>query len=462
MKYTAINSYPKALAYIYGHINFERKMMPKYSSDLLNLDRMQTLLARLDNPHRRFPSLLIAGTKGKGSTAAIAENILRAAGYRTGLFISPHLHSFRERIRVSGEMVSETHLTNLVNRLRPHFEAIPNLTVFEMVTALAFVTFAETNVDVAVLEVGLGGRLDATNVIDPLAAVITSISYDHVQLLGDTLTLIAREKAGIIRPGAMVVSAPQVPEAMTIIEEVCEQHGTNLTVVGDAPAWRWLPGRVTLKGQSFYLKDQAYWLPLLGAHQVTNAVTAMAAVTALSQRAGLRVDQLAMRQGLGAVEWPGRLEILGRDPYVIIDSAMNGDSAENLRRALTEYLPGREVTFIIGATADHEYTALLKILLPLARQVFITQSRHPRAAAPSVLAGVAASLGYQTTIEAPVERALAAALEAAHSRDVVCVTGSLFCVAQAREAWLRRHNLPLPPIDPVVGDLKKGWEPQKT
>jgi dihydrofolate synthase/folylpolyglutamate synthase len=446
-----INSYADSLAYIYSHTNFERKMMPKYDTTELDLGRVQSLLARLDNPHRRFPSLLIAGTKGKGSTAAIGESILRTAGYRTGFYLSPHLHSFRERIRVSGEMVSEAHVVNLVNRFQAEFDAIPGLTAFEIITTLAFVTFAEAEVEVAVLEVGLGGRLDATNVIDPAVAVITSISYDHVQLLGDTLTLIAREKAGIIRPGALVVSAPQVPEAMTIIEEICEERNAELVVVDDAPAWRWMPGRVTLKGQAFYLNGQAYWLPLLGAHQATNAVTAMAAVAGMCQRAGLTVPQRAMLEGVRTVEWPGRLEILGRDPYIIVDSAMNGDSAENLRRALSAYFPGRELILIIGATADHEYTALLRTLLPLSNRIFMAQSRHPRAATPQMLAETATALGFAVKTEPTIERALNTALDMAQPRDVICVTGSLFCVAEAREAWLRGHALPLPPIDPVVG-----------
>ena len=454
-----IKSYADALAYIYNRVNFERHMMPKYNADMLDLSRMQMLLARLDNPHRRFPSLLIAGTKGKGSTAAMSESILRAAGYRTGLFISPHLHSFRERIRVSGQMVSEEHLINLINRLRPHLEAIAGLTVFEMVTALAFVTYAEAGIDVAVLEVGLGGRLDATNVIDPVVAVITPISYDHIQLLGDTLTLIAREKAGIIRPGALVVSSLQVPEAMTIIEEVCDERGATLVVVGDDPTWRWKLGRVTLQGQAFYIGNQAYWLPLLGTHQVTNAVTAMAAVTGLCQRTGLRVSPSAVLQGLRTVEWPGRFEILSRDPYVLIDSAMNGDSAANLRRTLNDYLPGREVILIIGATADHEYRALLKILLPLSERIILTRSRHPRAATPEKLAQTAADLGFKVTTQPDITAALDAALAMARPRDVVCVTGSLFCVADAREHWLRRCQLPLPPIDPVIGDMKSPTNP---
>lgn len=445
-----INSYADALTYIYSHTNFERKMMPKYDTTELDLKRVQTLLARLGNPHRRFPSLLIAGTKGKGSTAAIGESILRAAGYRTGFYLSPHLHSFRERIRLSGEMVSEAHVVNLVKRFQAEFDAIPDLTAFEIITTLAFVTFAEAEVEVAVLEVGLGGRLDATNVTDPAVAVITSISYDHVQLLGDTLTLIAREKAGIIRPGALVISAPQVPEAMTSIEEICEKRKAELVVVNDAPEWRWTPGRVTLKGQAFYLNGQAYWLPLLGVHQATNAVTAMAAVAGMCRQASLTVPPQAMIDGVRTVEWPGRLEILRRDPYVIVDSAMNGDSAENLRRALSEYFPGRELILIIGATVDHEYTALLKVLLPLTNRIIMAQSRHPRAATPQTLAEAAMALGHKATTQPTIESALTAALDMAQPRDVICVTGSLFCVAETREAWLRNNDLPLPPIDPVI------------
>lgn len=443
----SIETYRDALAYIYGHINFERRMMATYDSATLNLERTRQLLAELGNPHRKFPSLLIAGTKGKGSTAAITESILRAAGYKTGLYISPHLHSFRERIRVEDQMVSEAHIAELVKRLKPHFETYP-VTVFEMITTLAFVTFAEANVDVAVLEVGLGGRLDSTNVVDPAVAVLTSISYDHVQLLGDTLTLIAREKAGIIRPGATVVSAPQVPEAMSSIEEICQEREARLVVVGDRPDWQWQIGRVNFKGQAFYLNGHSYWLPLLGAHQVTNAVTAIATVAALSEQAGLSVSPGAVVEGVNTVKWPGRLEILGHDPYVVIDSAMNGDSAKNLNQAIQDYFPGRDIILIIGATADHEYTALLKNLLPIASKIILTQSYHPRAAKPQLLAQVAAGLGFETTIEPTVEGALHTALADAGSRDVICVTGSLFCVASAREIWLRQHNLPLPPIDP--------------
>jgi dihydrofolate synthase/folylpolyglutamate synthase len=262
--------YRATLAYIYSYTNYEKRGLPQYTLAHYDLARMERLLERLGNPHRAFKSLLIAGTKGKGSTAAFAESVLRAAGYRTGLYTSPHLHTFRERIQVAGELISEADVMRLTKALRPHFEAVEDLTAFELITALAFYVFAEAEIEVAVLEVGLGGRLDATNVSRPVVAVITPISYDHTQILGDTLTLIAREKAGIIKPGALVVSAPQVPEAMTMIEEVCAGRRAELVVVGDEE-YRWQAGRATLRGQSFDVEGERYWIPLLGRHQLATA-----------------------------------------------------------------------------------------------------------------------------------------------------------------------------------------------
>jgi dihydrofolate synthase/folylpolyglutamate synthase len=319
-------TYRDTLAYIYSYTNYERKGLPKYIMTNYDLARIEALLDRLGNPHHAFKSLLIAGTKGKGSTAAFAESMLRAAGYRTGLYVSPHLHTFRERIQMGGELISEDDVVRWTDQLRPHLEAIQGLTAFEAITAMAFHAFAEAGVELAVLEVGLGGRLDATNVSHPLVAVITSISYDHTQLLGDTLSLIAREKAGIIRPGALVVSAPQVPEAMTMIEEVCEGRRAELVVVGEEE-YRWQTGRATLRGQFFELDGERYWIPLLGRHQLANAMTAWAAIDGLEERAGLSVPTTSRREGLRSTRWPGRLEILGENPYVVVDSAHNGDSA---------------------------------------------------------------------------------------------------------------------------------------
>ena len=442
-------NYRDTLAYIYSYTNYERKGLPKYTMTNYDLARIETLLARLGNPHREFKSLLIAGTKGKGSTAAFCESMIRAAGYRTGLYVSPHLHTFRERIQIGGQPISEADVVRLIQELRPHLEKIPGLTAFEVITAIAFQAFAEANVELAVLEVGLGGRLDATNVSDPVVAVITSISYDHTQLLGDTLSLIAREKAGIIRPGALVISAPQVPEAMTMIEAVCQGRHAELIVVGE-DEYRWQPGRATMRGQSFDLLGERYSIPLLGRHQLANAITAWAAIDGLEGRAGVSVPLSARREGLGNTHWPGRLEILGHKPYVVVDSAHNGDSANKLRRAFHDFFPGHRVILVFGASADHPFDDALGELLPVADQTFITRSRHPRAAAPEVLNQTVAGLGYQASIAPDVPRALDAALESAVSNDLVCCTGSIFTVADAREAWCRRNGLPLPPTDPEL------------
>jgi dihydrofolate synthase/folylpolyglutamate synthase len=410
---------------------------------------MRDLLARVGDPQKKFPSLLIAGTKGKGSTAAICESILRTAGYRTGLYTSPHLHSFRERIRVGNEFISEEKVVDLAWRLKSAFEATPDLTAFELITAVAFMAFAEAGVEVAILEVGLGGRLDATNAVDPTVAVITSISYDHTQILGETLTLIAREKAGIIRPGALVISAPQVDEAMQMIEEVCLGRRAELVVVDRD--WDWEIGRcVGLDGQAFTADGDSYWLSLLGEHQVVNAITALAAVEGFVERSGFEVPLEARQKGIASVKWLGRLEILNYGPYLVLDSAMNGDSATKLVQALDHCFPEQKKTFIFGASADHPVRDMLEVLVPASEQLHMAASRHPRAADPEELAALATGLGGRTAPISEVATTLERTLAEVGQDGLICVTGSLFLVAKVREIWLKRNGLPLPPIDPLI------------
>ncbi len=409
---------------------------------------MWNLLTRLDDPQNKFPSLLIAGTKGKGSTAAICERILRAAGYKVGLFTSPHLHSFRERIRLNGEFIAEEKVISLTQKLKANFENTPDLTIFELITVVAFVAFAEAGMDAAVLEVGLGGRLDSTNVVDPAVAVITSISYDHTQILGDTLTLIAREKAGIIRPGALVISAPQVDEAMRVIEQVCQDRRARLVVIDRD--WTWEMGPGNINGQSFSTRGDNYRLSLIGEHQVINAITSLAAVEGFVEQTGLKVPPEAFKTGLANVVWLGRMEILNRKPYLVVDGAMNGDSAKKLVQALRRYFSGRKKTFIFGASSDHPVGDMLAVLLPVSDQTLVVASRHPRSETPENLAAMATEMGYQATMMPDVSSALNKALNEAGQEDLICIAGSLFLVADAREAWLRRCGLPLPPIDPLV------------
>jgi dihydrofolate synthase/folylpolyglutamate synthase len=439
-----LDSYADVLTYFYSYARYNPNDVTRWS-----LDRLKGLLARLGNPHQRYPSILIAGTKGKGSTSAMCESILRHAGYKTGLYTSPHLHSFRERIQLDGQLIDEGQLVALANELKPHFEATPGLTAFELITSVALMAFARANIDAAVLEVGLGGRLDATNAVDPTVAVITSISYDHMKILGDTLTLIAGEKAGIIRPGATVISAPQMDEALAKIEQVCQEKQAHLIVVDRD--WRWEVAHPTgLEAQTFTVCDQTYHLPLLGEHQVANAVTALATIQHFSALAQLLVSKEALQAGLAQVQWRGRLEVLSHQPYLVVDSAMNGDSAEKLVRALQRYFPGYRITFIFGASNDHPVKDMLKVFLPAAQRMIVTASIHPRAERPETLAVIAAELGAEVMSAPDAPQALEQALTGLPPDGLVCAAGSLFLVADVREAWLRRNGLPLPPIDPIV------------
>ena len=442
-----ISTYEEALNCIYSYVNRPRKNIPKYQLSSVELAQMRALLDRLDNPQRQYPVILIAGSKGKGSTSAMCESILRAAGYKTGLFTSPRLHTYRERIQIDGALISEAEVISLTNALLPHFEAVEHLITFERMAAMAFLAFARAKVDIAVVEVGIGGRLDATNVTEPAVSVITSISYDHIHLLGNTLTSIAYEKAGIIRPNGLVVSAPQYLEPMTVLEKVCAQKKARLIVAGDQRPWR--VGRASLQEQVVYLDGQAYHLPLLGRYQADNAVTALEAIQALQQVADFVIPLEAAKTGLATVKWPGRLEILSQSPFVIVDSAMNGDSARKLRQALEEYFPGRRLILIFGSSKDHDHTAMLRELLPLPRHTIASQSTSFKAADPETLVAVARDLGYNIAHSPTISQALEEALALADERDIICVAGSLFCAADARLAWAKHAGLPLPETDPV-------------
>jgi dihydrofolate synthase/folylpolyglutamate synthase len=244
-----------------------------------------------------------------------------------------------------------------------------------------------------------------------------------------------------------VISAPQVDEAMQAIEDICAERQARLVVVDRD--WQWQPGSFDLEGQFFTIGDETYFLPLLGNHQVVNAVTAVAAITGFSAQTGLQVPAEAIKNGLATAYWPGRMEILNRQPYLVVDSAMNGDSAERLVKTLQQYFPEAKITFIFGASSDHPVPDMLKAVLPVAERVFVTASTHPRAAKPETLAAMAADIGYEVIVTAELPVALDQALAGAGPDDLICATGSLFLVAEIRESWLRRNLIPLPPIDPA-------------
>jgi dihydrofolate synthase/folylpolyglutamate synthase len=451
-------AYRKTLRYIYHFTDYEKRGLAAYAPEFYNLDRMRQLLALLGDPHHRFQSVHITGTKGKGSTAAMIESMLRAASYQTALYTSPHLHTFRERIQANGRMISEADVIRLIDKMRPLLPQVPGITTFEVMTGLAFAWFAEQSIEWAVLEVGLGGRLDATNVVLPAVAVITSISLDHVSILGDTQAKIAAEKAGIIKPSVPTVSAPQTDEALAVIEATCRQQGSPFTLIGRD--WTWEPGQVNgtarhgagREGQSFILLHGPdtvgeFWIPLLGDFQLVNATTAVAAVSLLAG-AGASVPWDAISEGLRTVQWQGRLEILGHAPLLIADSAHNGDSAQKLMAALRTLFDFRRLIVVVGASSDHITPTLLEALLSGSDLAIATETHHPRAASPDWIQEQAAGLGFRVETSASVSEALDRALADAGSDDLICCTGSVFVAAEARAAWFARQGLPLPPTDP--------------
>ncbi|MDH7484983.1 MAG: folylpolyglutamate synthase/dihydrofolate synthase family protein [Anaerolineae bacterium] len=447
-------TYQQALDFIFSYTDYEKLARFTYDAATLDLSRMERLLALLGNPHRRFRSVHIAGTKGKGSVAAMGEAILRAAGFHTGLYTSPHLHTFRERVRVDGRLLKQEEVVALTEQCRPAIEAVEGITTFEIITALGFLHFAQQGVEWAVLETGLGGRLDATNVVMPDVTAITSLSYDHMELLGHTLALIAGEKAGIIKPGVPLVCAPQAPEAMAVIEETCRQRGAELILVGRD--WRWQRTASDLSSQTLDIWEETTGdrppvrhehlrIPLLGQHQLLNATMAVALMETL-RRQGRAITEEAIHEGLAQTRWPGRLEVLQQHPFVVVDGAHNPDSVARLVAALAEWFPPARMALIFGASVDKDIEAMLKALLPLSDYVITTRSRHPRAADPRRLAEMIAPLlraGQLLTVSESVAQAVQQALAWAQPADLVCGTGSLFVVGEVREALADR----LPPDD---------------
>lgn len=445
-------AYQEALDYLYDFINLELKRADRYSASKMDTARPRRLLALLGNPHQQFPAIHVAGTKGKGSVAALCAACLRAAGLRVGLYTSPHLQEFRERIRVltpddpDGRISAAAFVTQ-VAAVRPLLPRFPDITWFEIVTAVAFAHFAQAQVDVAVVEVGLGGRLDATNVLTPLVAVITSLSLDHTQLLGDTLAQIAYEKGGIIKPGVPVVIAQQADEARLRLEALAAERGAPLTQVGQA--WRYAPlshhinnGNQTFcithsPDAAFVPPDATFRLALAGRHQLENATLALAALYQVHGRFPT-LTLAALREGLATVAWNGRLQIVHSapgQPTLLVDCAHNADSAARLAYALAHDYTFARLWLIFGAPADKTIGSMMQTLFPLADGVIVTSANHPRSAAPEELAAQAQALGFATLVSPDTAVALTQAFALAGSGDLICATGSIIVIGDLLNQW---------------------------
>jgi dihydrofolate synthase/folylpolyglutamate synthase len=387
-------------------------------------ERIEALLAAIGNPERAFRIVQVGGTNGKGSVSAMLAAILESAGHRVGRYTSPHLCEFRERIGINGRLIPEADVVDGVEALGTLIARL-DATMFEAVTALALDHFARENVEIAVLEVGLGGRLDATTVGEPAVEVVTRIDYDHQAILGDTLAEIAREKAAIIRSG-VAFSAAQEPEAEQVL--IAHAERARIPLLFEGRELRGTSRGFSLEGQRVDLSGPGWRIDdalcrLLGVFQPGNAVLAAAAARHLG------ASDAAIRRGLAAVEWPGRFQIAGRDPLVVLDGAHNPGGARALARSLTEYFPGQPLTLVIGASSDKDLRGILGALAPLASRLILTADSRPRAASPAVLEAALPAAHAPVELARSPREALALAVRLP-ANPVICVAGSLFLIGE--------------------------------
>ena len=418
-------TYKEALNYINGTLWLGSKP---------GLKRIRELCSALGDPQDSLKFVHIAGTNGKGSAAAMTASVLKAAGYRTGLFTSPYLYRFNERMQINGEQIPDEVLADIVARIKPAAEKMEDHpTEFEMMTAAAFLWFRQERCDIVVLEVGLGGRLDSTNIIAfPECAVIMNIGLDHTKILGDTVEAIAREKAGIIKPGCDVCLYEQKKTVEEIISSICKEKGADLTVADFSSIKSEFD---STEGQAFFYKGREYSLPLLGKHQLKNAAVVIETVGILRKR-GYDISDLALEHGLYSVRWPARFEIISDDPYFVVDGGHNPQCAETVRENTLAYFPGMRHIFLTGVMADKDYPALFDILNEAADEFVCVTPSNPRALRAEELAAFLRK--YQKpvhvcdTVQDGVEKAKELALE---SNGAVIATGSLYMSGDIRACF---------------------------
>ncbi len=427
--------YKEAINYIHGSLKFGIK---------LGLENMTVLLELLGNPHKRLKFIHIAGTNGKGSTAAFITSILTHAGYRVGTFTSPYIQRFNERIKIDGEDIEESDLARLTGKVKAKVDLMVERgsnhpTEFEIVTAVALLHYFEKSCDIVVLEVGLGGRFDSTNIIDtPLAAVITTINYDHMNILGNTLPKIAYEKAGIIKENTDVIAYPQTEEVLHVLQEACENTGSRLNVADF--------GTIVLKdfsidGQEFDYKGyKNLRIKLIGEYQLKNAALAVDAAELLNSK-GLKISQDAVRTGLFETTWPGRFEVVSKRPLILIDGAHNEEGAKVLADSLRKYFPHKKKLFIMGVLKDKDYKSLIEAVAPIASGFITVRPHNDRALDSRELAAVLKNYCANVVEGDTIKEAVKAAVDRWTEDIVICAFGSLYYIGEVRELLSDKNYL---------------------
>ncbi len=439
--------YAKAIKYLEWFTNYERALRYPYDGWAMNLERVSAVLAELDSPEKSLPIVHIAGSKGKGSTAAMIESMARKAGYNTGLFTSPHLESFRERIKVNGEWVDEDAVARWVERMEPAVDRVHQspglgfLTYFEILTALAFAVFADARADLAVVEAGLGGRYDATNVCLPLVSVLTPISMDHTDILGDTLTKIATEKSMIIKAGVPAVIAPQPQEALEVFQARCNNVSAPCYMVDKSYEWKVTDQQ--LSGQTLNLAGTrdlpGLELPLPGEHQAMNAAVAVAVLDLLERRDQMTFPESAIREGLSALQWPARFQRVSERPDLILDGAHNVSSAGFLRDTLLKTCGNRKVIAVFGLGADKDVRGFSSELAPAIHTAILTRSKTQKATDTELFKQALRKIPGPVRETRSVTEAMDLAYEMASSDDVIVVTGSFYVISDMLE-WRHRKQ----------------------
>jgi dihydrofolate synthase / folylpolyglutamate synthase len=455
MKSKPFNSYKQAKEFLLQTIDYEKLTQYKYNSSTFDLKRMEEMMAFVGNPHRKRRCVHITGTKGKGSTSIIVAAVLKELGLKTGLFTSPHLIHLGERMKVNDRMISQTMFVELINRLKPYIDKImlknPTLmpTFFEIVTAIAFLYFERKKVDMSVLEVGMGGRLDSTNIILPEISVITPIGYDHTDRLGHTLDRIAYEKAGIIKEGVPVVSSIQEPEALSVILKTCKEKNARLYLVGRDILINNI--KVTKRNgvygteceiQTWKNKYKNIFLPLIGRHQVENCAAAIGALEVLSENSVIKTNNEMVINALAKVKCPARIEVISKSPLIVLDTAHTVSSMKILRESIKENLSFKKLIVVIGLSADKDIAGILREIACATDDLILTRTGNPREANPEQMAVTAKRFYHKKPmVIEEIDEALKEAERIAKQDDLICITGSFFLAGKVKEI-LNKKKIP--------------------